>query len=80
LQNDIFLNTVTSELKKLKTQDAIEAEAVSAVADSQMNLWSGKNRKFSELKFPEIRFRMKGFDNRDELTEYLTHKDYGHDG
>ena len=34
LQNDIFLNTVTSELKKLKTQDAIEAEAVSAVADS----------------------------------------------
>ena len=41
MQNDIFLETVTSELLKLKTQETIEAEAISKVVDSQMNHWSG---------------------------------------
>ena len=44
-----------------------------------MNLWSGKNRKFSELKFPEIRFFMQEFSTKDELEKYISHENYGYD-
>jgi hypothetical protein len=50
--NELLSTLVEGSLAKIRTPTAREAEAFLRAYDSQINLWSGQDRQFSRMTFP----------------------------
>jgi len=75
--NEFLLNTVTASIRAGRTENAVEAEALLKAYDSQINLWSGQDRAFAELSFPNMTFQTQEFADQEELEAYIADDNYG---
>jgi hypothetical protein len=74
----MLLDVVEGSLSAIRTPTARDSEAMLKAYDSQINLWSGSDRAFSKMTFPNMTFTMQEFESKESLEEYIAHPDYGH--
>jgi hypothetical protein len=81
LSGDNLVNDLlTSGMSKVKAHPRIrEVEALSKAYDAQVNKYSGEDRQFTKMEFPNMRFWGKEFADKKELDDYISHPDHGED-
>jgi hypothetical protein len=52
---------ISMQIEGLKTDEAVQAEALLKARDSQINLLSGSDRLIKKLSFPTLKFTFKEF-------------------